>query len=139
MNATDSLLIPLFDAGRLSGLSGGPLGPRYRFWRDADGQRHIFSIYDADAVPDYPDALAIVARRTPVGPIAMWAGPAGEPARRAARRMKAEEVHVHVFGEEVPETLARFLRPHQAPQECLALPAPASMAPVFANQSRRAA
>ncbi|MFG1461685.1 hypothetical protein V5F77_02210 [Xanthobacter sp. DSM 24535] len=139
MNATDSLLIPLFDAGRLSGLTGGPLGPRFRFWRDENGQRHIFSIYDADAAPDYPDALAIVARRTPAGPIAMWAGPAGEPARRAARRMKAEEVHVHVFGEDVPESLARFLEPHEPPPERLALPAPTHMMHTHAAASRRAA
>jgi len=60
MNATDSLLIPLTDAGCLSGLKHGALGARYRFWRDGDGVRHVFSVYPAVSAPDYPDALAIV-------------------------------------------------------------------------------
>lgn len=109
MNATDSLLVPLFDAGGLNGLKHGALGARYRFWRDEDGGRHVFSVYPADAVPDYPDALAVVTRRTPAGPIAMWAGPAGEAARSAAVRLRAEEIHVHVLGEEAAPALRRLL------------------------------
>lgn len=108
MNATDSFLVPLVDAGRLSGLKGGPLGPRFRFWRDPDGKRHVFSVYETDAAPDYPDALALVTRRTPAGPIAIWAGPAGDPARRAAARFRAEEIHIHVLGEGAPECLVRL-------------------------------
>ncbi|WP_132030445.1 hypothetical protein [Aquabacter spiritensis] len=111
MNATDSFLVPLSDAGRLSGLKGGPLGPRFRFWRDQDGRRHVFSVYDPAEAPDYSDALAVVARRTPAGPIALWAGPTGAPARRAAARFLAEEIHVHVFGDDPPETLRALLDP----------------------------
>lgn len=114
MNATDSLLVPLVDAGRLSGLKEGPLGPRFRFWRDADGQRHVFSVYATHEAPDYPDAIAVVARRTPAGPIALWAGPAGEAAREAARRFLAEEIHIHVFGEAPPAGLQPFLSPQPA-------------------------
>ncbi|MEP9376977.1 hypothetical protein ABLE91_09705 [Aquabacter sp. CN5-332] len=111
MNATDSFLVPLVDAGRLSGLKGGPLGPRFRFWRDQEGRRHVFSVYETEAAPDYPDALAVVTRRTPAGPIAIWAGPTGEPARKAAARFLAEEIHIHVFGEDPPATLRALLTP----------------------------
>ena len=111
MNATDSFLVPLSDAGRLSGLKGGPLGPRFRFWRDQDGRRHVFSVYDPQSAPDYTDALAVVARRTPAGPIAIWAGPTGESARRAAARFQAEEIHVYVFGEGAPSALRALLTP----------------------------
>ena len=111
MNATDSLRIPLADAGCLNGLKHGALGARYRFWRDEEGVRHIFSVYPADAAPDYPDAIAIVARRTPAGPIAMWVGRAGEPARRAALKLAADEIHVHVFGETATDSLKRLLDP----------------------------
>ncbi len=109
MNATDSLLIPLSDAGSLSGLKHGALGARYRFWRDENGVRHVFSVYPADAAPDYPDAIAVVARRTPACSIALWAGAPGEAARYAAERYQAEEIHIHVFGETPPETLKRLL------------------------------
>lgn len=109
MNATDSLLISLVDAGCLSGLTHGALGARYRFWRDESGVRHVFSVYPADAAPDYPDALAIVARRTPAGSIAMWVGRAGEEARRAALRLDADEIHIHVFGEEPAGSLRGLL------------------------------
>lgn len=108
MKATDSFLVPLVDAGRLSGLKGGPLGPRFRFWRDPDGKRHVFSVYETDVAPDYPDALAVVARRTPAGPIAIWAGPAGPAAQQAAARFRAEEIHIHVLGEGAPEALVRL-------------------------------
>lgn len=111
MNATDSLLLPLADAGRLNGLKNGALGARYRFWRDADGTRHVFSVYPADAAPDYSDAIALVARRTPAGPIAMWAGRAGAEARRMAERLAAEEIHIHVLGEEAAPGLRRLLEP----------------------------
>lgn len=109
MNARDSLFVSLFDAGGLSGLELGALGSRYRFWRDGEGQRHIFSVYPAAAAPDYPDALAVAVRRTPAGPIAMWAGPAGEAASRAARRLDADEVHIHVFGEDPSPSLRRLM------------------------------
>lgn len=116
MNATDSLLVPLVDAGGLNGLKHGSLGARYRFWRDEDGVRHVFSVYAADGAPDYPDALAVVARRTPAGSIAMWAGPTGEAARAAAIRLRADEVHVHVLGEEAAPALRRLLdRPTMVP------------------------
>ena len=108
MNATDSLLVPLVDAGNLNGLKHG-LGSRYRFWRDESGVRHVFSVYPADAAPDYPDALAVVTRRTPAGAIAMWAGPAGEAARNAALRTHGDEIHIHVFGEEGAPTLRRLM------------------------------
>ncbi len=111
MNATDSFLVPLVDAGRLSGLKSGPLGPRFRFWRDQDGRRHVFSVYETDAAPDYSDALAVVARRTPAGPIALWAGPTGEAARAAAARFLAEEIHIHVMGEDAPESLRALMTP----------------------------
>lgn len=124
MNATDSFLVPLVDAGRLSGLKGDPLGPRFRFWRDQEGRRHVFSVYETDAAPDYSDALAVVTRRTPAGPIALWAGPTGEPARKAAARFLAEEIHIHVMGEDAPETLKALLAP-PAPR-ARATPAPAA-------------
>ncbi len=124
MNATDSFLVPLVDAGRLSGLKGDPLGPRFRFWRDQEGRRHVFSVYETDAAPDYSDALAVVTRRTPAGPIALWAGPTGEPARKAAARFLAEEIHIHVMGEDAPETLKALLAP-PAPR-ARATPAPKS-------------
>lgn len=108
MNATDSLLVPLVDAGNLNGLKHGGLGSRYRFWRDENGARHVFSVYPADAAPDYPDALAVVTRRTPAGAIAMWAGPAGE-ARTAALRTRGDEIHIHVFGEEPAPALRRLM------------------------------
>lgn len=116
MNATDSLLIPLSDAGCLSGLKHGALGARYRFWRDTDGVRHVFSVYPADAAPDYPDAVAIVARRTPAGSIAMWVGPSGEPARQAAQRLDADEIHIHVLGEEAQASGLRGYLNRPAPQ-----------------------
>ncbi|MFH3479756.1 hypothetical protein [Xanthobacter variabilis] len=109
MNATDSLLIPLTDAGCLTGLKHGALGARYRFWRDGDGVRHVFSVYPADEAPDYPDALAIVARRTPAGSMAMWVGRSGEDARRMAQRLEADEIHIHVLGENAPPGLVRLL------------------------------
>jgi len=109
MNATDSLQIPLTDAGCLSGLKHGALGSRFRFWRDADGVRHVFSVYSVDAAPDYPDAVAIVARRTPAGSLPMWVGRSGEEARRMARRLDADEVHVHVLGEQPAPSLTRLL------------------------------
>ncbi|MDI4664591.1 hypothetical protein K9U40_09675 [Xanthobacter autotrophicus] len=109
MNATDSLLVPLVDAGNLNGLKHGGLGSRYRFWRDENGVRHVFSVYPADAAPDYPDALAVVTRRTPAGAIAMWAGPAGEAARIAALRTRGDEIHIHVFGDEGAPTLRRLM------------------------------
>ncbi|MFG1346013.1 hypothetical protein V5F59_14055 [Xanthobacter autotrophicus DSM 431] len=128
MNATDSLLVPLVDAGGLNGLKHGALGARYRFWRDEDGVRHVFSVYPADAAPDYPHALAVVARRTPAGSIAMWAGPTGEAAQAAAARLRADEVHIHVFGEEeaAPALRRLFARPACVPPLPLvpALPAP---------------
>lgn len=108
MNATDSLLIPLLDAGGLNGLKPGALGARYRFWRDEDGVRHVFSVYAADAAPDYPDALAVVARRTPAGSIAMWAGRPRD-ALGAAARLHAEEIHIHVLGEDPAPALRRLL------------------------------
>ncbi|MFS8036408.1 hypothetical protein ACI7BZ_05475 [Xanthobacter sp. AM11] len=109
MNVTDSLLIPLFDAGSLTGLRHGGLGARYRFWRDEDGARHVFSVYPADAAPEYPDAIAVVTRRTPAGPIAMWAGPTGEAARAAAARLNGEDIHIHVLGDEPAPALRRLL------------------------------
>lgn len=111
MNATDSLRIPLTDAGCLNGLKHGALGARYRFWRDEEGVRHVFSVYPAAAAPDYPDAVAIVIRRTPVGPLAMWVGRAGEPARRAALKLAADEIHVHVFGDAPADSLRRLVDP----------------------------
>lgn len=108
MNATDSLLVPLVDAGGLNGLKHAALGARYRFWRDEDGVRHVFSVYRPDAAPDYPDALAVVSRRTPAGSIAMWAGPASN-ARTAALRMRGDEIHIHVFGEENAPALRRLM------------------------------
>ncbi|MFG1416205.1 hypothetical protein V5F38_03740 [Xanthobacter sp. V0B-10] len=114
MNATDSLLIPLTDAGCLTGLKHGVLGARYRFWRDGDGVRHVFSVYPVDAAPDYPDAVAIVARRTPAGSLAMWAGPSGAEARRMAERLDADEIHIHVLGEEPAPGLRRLLAPSPA-------------------------
>lgn len=111
MNATDSILVPLLDAGGLSGLKGDGLGARYRFWRDADGSKHVFSVYPVALAPDYPDAIAVCVRRTPAGPIAMWAGPAGAAAARAAMRLKAEEIHLHVFGEDPAPGLRRLLEP----------------------------
>lgn len=116
MNATDSLLLPLADAGRLNGLKNGALGARYRFWRDADGVRHVFSVYPADQAPDYPDAIALVARRTPAGPIAMWAGRPGADARRMAERLDADEIHIHVFGDEPAPALRGLIR-ERAPLE----------------------
>lgn len=109
MNATDSLLVPLVDAGGLNGLKHDALGARYRFWRDEDGLRHVFSVYSAHGAPDYPDALAVVARRTPAGSIAMWAGPAGDAARTAALRLRGDEIHIHVFGEEEAGALRRLM------------------------------
>lgn len=109
MNAHDSLFIPLIDAGGLSGLEPRALGARYRFWRDGEGARHVFSVYPAALAPDYPDALAIAVRRTPAGPIAMWAGPAGEPATRAVQRTDADEVHIHVFGDNPAPALRRLM------------------------------
>lgn len=109
MNATDSLLIPLTDAGRLCGLKHGALGARYRFWRDEDGVRHVFSVYPAQDAPDYPDAIAVVARRTPAGSIALWAGPTGAAARSAALRFHAEEIHIHVFADAPPPALGRLM------------------------------
>lgn len=126
MNATDSLLLPLADAGRLNGLSNGALGARYRFWRDADGVRHVFSVYPADQAPDYPDAIALVTRRTPAGPIAMWAGRPGADARRMAERLDAEEIHIHVFGD-APAPALRGLIRDRAPIE-RATPRPADSA-----------
>ena len=114
MNATDSLLLPLADAGRLNGLTHGALGSRYRFWRDGDGVRHVFSVYPADEAPEYPDAIALVTRRTPAGPIAMWAGRPGAEARSMAERLAAEEIHIHVFGEEAAPALRRLLDPPPA-------------------------
>ncbi|WP_454915080.1 hypothetical protein [Xanthobacter sediminis] len=119
MNATDSLLIPLTDAGCLSGLKHGALGARYRFWRDGDGVRHVFSVYPAAAAPDYPDALAIVARRTPAGSMAMWVGPSGEDARHMAQRLDADEIHIHVLGEEGAPGLRRLLTGAPAPSRAL--------------------
>ncbi|MBA4792009.1 MAG: hypothetical protein H2042_20080 [Rhizobiales bacterium] len=84
----------------------------------------MFSVYETDAAPDYSDALAVVTRRTPAGPIALWAGPTGEPARKAAARFLAEEIHIHVMGEDAPETLKALLAP-PAPR-ARATPAPAA-------------
>ncbi len=109
MNTRDSLFLPLSDAGGLTGLERGALGARYRFWRDGEGMRHVFSVYPAHEAPDYPDALAVAVRRTPAGPIAMWAGPAGEAASRAVRRLDADEVHIHVFGEDPAPALRRLM------------------------------
>ncbi|MGU3496477.1 hypothetical protein ACLBXM_20760 [Xanthobacteraceae bacterium A53D] len=124
MNATDSLLVPLSDAGRLSGLSDDALGARYRFWRDQDGVRHVFSVYPAADAPAYADALAIAVRRTPAGAIAVWAGVPGEAAREAARRNLAEEIHIHVFGDDASDLLRDFLTARRAAPCPLALPAP---------------
>jgi hypothetical protein len=118
MNATDSLLIPLTDAGCLSGLKHGALGARYRFWRDEDGVRHVFSVYPADAAPDYPDAVAIVARRTPAGSMAMWVGPSGEEARRMAQRLDADEIHIHVLGENAAPGLRHVLNAYRSATCC---------------------
>ncbi len=141
MNATDSLLIPLFDAGRLSGLTDGALGARYRFWRDQDGLRHVFSVYPAADAPDYPEALAIAVRRTPAGSIALWAGLPGEAAKRAAHRYQAEEIHIHVFGDAPPDSLVGFLAPRAWNQDPLALPAPTRerVSDGIARADRRAA
>ncbi len=138
MNATDSLLIPLYDAGRLSGLTDGALGARFRFWRDQDGIRHVFSVYSAADAPDYPEALAIAVRRTPAGSIALWAGLPGEAAKRAAQRYQAEEIHIHVFGDAAPASLTSFLLPRDPATDPLALPAPRS-AMAEPVRSRRAA
>ncbi|MFG1203864.1 hypothetical protein V5F29_15860 [Xanthobacter aminoxidans] len=133
MNATDSLLVPLVDAGGLNGLKHAALGARYRFWRDEDGLRHVFSVYRPDAAPDYPDALAVVSRRTPAGSIAMWAGPASH-ARTAALRMRGDEIHIHVFGEENAPALRRLMdrslmgRTSMERGEVPALPRPAVQA-----------
>lgn len=124
MNTTDSLLVPLSDAGRLSGLSDDALGARYRFWRDQDGVRHVFSVYPAADAPAYADALAIAVRRTPAGAIAVWAGVPGEAAREAARRNLAEEIHIHVFGDDASDLLRDFLAARRAAPGTLALPAP---------------
>ncbi|GGF76235.1 hypothetical protein GCM10007301_40230 [Azorhizobium oxalatiphilum] len=124
MNVTDSLLIPLSDGGRLSGLSDDALGARYRFWRDQDGVRHVFSVYPAQDAPAYADALAIAVRRTPAGSIAVWAGVPGAAAAEAARRNLAEEIHIHVLGEGAPETLSSLTRPRVGTRDILALPAP---------------
>lgn len=132
MNATDSLLVPLLDAGGLGGLKHGALGARYRFWRDGDGVRHVFSVYAPDRAPDYCDALAVVARRTPAGSIAMWAGPAGEAARIAAERLRADEIHIHVFGDEDAPALRRLM---EAPQR----PAQRACATIHALVARRRA
>ncbi|MGQ3675029.1 hypothetical protein ACT6QH_05980 [Xanthobacter sp. TB0139] len=114
MNTLDSLLIPLSDAGCLNGRQvdsfAETLGARYRFWRDEDGQRHVFSVYPADAAPDYPEAIAIVTRRTPAGSIAMWAGQPGEDAQHAARRLEGDEIHIHVFGARPAPALRRLLQ-----------------------------
>lgn len=109
MNATDSILLPLADAGCLHGQQARALGARYRFWRDEDGLRHVFSVYSPDEAPSYPDAIAVVARRTPAGSIAMWAGPTGPEAEEASRRLDGDEIHIHVFGIQPAPALRRLM------------------------------
>lgn len=117
MRTADSILIPLVDAGCLNGLRASALGSRYRFWRDEDGMRHVFSVYGPENAPSYPDAIAVVARRTPAGSIAMWAGPTGPAAEQAARRLDGDEIHIHVLGEQAAPALRRLLaRSTQAPR-----------------------
>ncbi len=109
MNTADSILIPLADAGCLNGQQARAFGARYRFWRDEDGMRHVFSVYGPDDAPSYPDAIAVVARRTPAGSIAMWAGPTGPAAEEATRRLDGDEIHIHVFGNQPAPALRRLM------------------------------
>ena len=109
MNTADSILIPLTDAGCLNGQQAGALGAYYRFWRDADGTRHVFSVYTPGDAPSYPDAIAVVTRRTPAGSIAMWAGPTGPAAEEASRRLDGDEIHIHVFGGQPSPALRRLM------------------------------
>ncbi|WP_332118257.1 hypothetical protein [Azorhizobium caulinodans] len=138
MNATDSLLIPLIDAGPLTGLSEAALGARYRFWRDQDGVRHVFSVYPTEEAPDYPEALAIAVRRTPAASIAVWAGKPGEAAVRAAKRNLAEEIHIHVFGEGGADTLRTLLNRRTLSTDPLALPPPVAAHAVAAGRRQAA-
>ncbi len=124
MNIADSILIPLVDAGCLNGLRTSALGSRYRFWRDEDGMRHVFSVYGPEDAPSYPDAIAVVARRTPAGSIAMWTGPSGPAAEQAARRLDGDEIHIHVLGEQEAPALRRLLERASRPNRPLAPPRP---------------
>ncbi|HSI41944.1 MAG TPA: hypothetical protein VLA00_15480 [Xanthobacteraceae bacterium] len=68
-------------------------------------------MYATDAAPDYPDAVALVVRQLDGRRVAVWSGPAGAPARAAARAAGAQEIHLRI----VPEVESGPLVPELAP------------------------
>ncbi len=60
------------------------LGDRYRYWLGASGRRHLFTAVDASELPDFSQAVVVLARRDVtgryVGVDVVCPGDPGEPA-----------------------------------------------------------
>lgn len=80
------------------------LGDRYRYWLGASGRRHLFTAVDARELPDFSQAVVVLARRELdggyVGVDVVCPGDPGEPAsaevssRSIADPMLAVFVHL---------------------------------------------
>ncbi|QIB34116.1 hypothetical protein [Ancylobacter pratisalsi] len=88
----------LRDDGPLSA-ADALLARRFRLWRGPDGRRQVYSVYQVDDAPDYPDAVAMAVRSENGRCVPLWSGPAGSRARIMARVLGAQEIHLRILPE----------------------------------------
>jgi hypothetical protein len=85
----------LRDGGAPKSAEAGSFGARFRFWIGASGRRYLFTAVSAEELPDFADAIVVVARgdasRGYAGVDIADLGAAGEAsAARIARRIAAD-------------------------------------------------
>ena len=54
---------PFRDSGAPDALGGDALQGRFVYWRGRSGRRYLHTIYPIDALPEFADAIVILARR----------------------------------------------------------------------------
>jgi hypothetical protein len=92
----------------------GEAEPRFWYWHGASGRRYIHSIYAPGALPPLPGATYVAVRRTgamrtaiAVGRFSVfWDQGMSTETLGYWRRLRADEVHVHLLGRDEAATRA---------------------------------
>jgi hypothetical protein len=96
----------------LAALAGEELGPRFRGWRGASGQRYTFSVYAGTECPAYCDAvmMAVAVGRNGGRRIVAMTDTSGFPEPNVARLLRRGsevadpvEYHVHLLAKSAAE------------------------------------
>jgi hypothetical protein len=90
----------LTDAGTPEFAERCGLGDRYRYWLGASGRRHLFTAVDARELPDFNQAVVVLARREASsyrGIDIVCPGDPGEPSASELTRRLAADTTLAVF------------------------------------------